>query len=78
MIKRQLVSGNKMDYAGGDVLYGNAYSLMDGLDELGLTGVLDEHKEQKMYLEETVIIIPDKNKGKQVVLLPNIKPPPKQ
>ncbi len=64
MIKRQLSLGNKIDYVGGDGLYGNDYSLMEGLDELGLIGVLDVHKDQHVYLEEPVIMIPDKKQGK--------------
>ena len=64
MIKRQMALGNKIDYVGGDGLYGNDYSLMEGLDELGLIGVLDVHKDQHVYLEEPVIIIPDKKAGK--------------
>ena len=62
MIKRQLELGNKFDFVGGDGLYGNDYSLMDGLDELGLIGVLDVHSDQHVFLEEPVIAIPD-NKG---------------
>ena len=37
---------------------------MDGLDELGLTGVLDVHSDQYAFLEEPVIAIPDKKEGK--------------
>ena len=62
MIKRQLELGNKFDFVGGDGLYGNDYSLMDGLDELGLIGVLDVHSDQHVFLEDPVIAIPD-NKG---------------
>jgi SRSO17 transposase len=64
MIKRQLALGNQIDFVGGDGLYGNDYSLMDGLDELGLTGVLDVHADQYVFLEEPVIAIPDKKEGK--------------
>lgn len=64
MIKRQLTLGNKIDFVGGDGLYGNDYSLMDGLDELGLTGVLEVHEDQYVFLEEPVIAIPDKTAGK--------------
>lgn len=64
MIKRQLALGNKIDFVGGDGLYGNDYSLIAGLDELGLTGVLDVHEDQYVFLEEPVIAIPDKTLGK--------------
>ena len=37
---------------------------MDGLDELGLTGFLDVHSDQYVFLEEPVIAIPDKKEGK--------------
>ena len=64
MIKRQVALGNKIDFVGGDGLYGNDYSLMDGLDELGLTGVLDVHEDQYVFLKEPAIAIPDKQAGK--------------
>ena len=64
MIKRQLTLGNKIDFVGGDGLYGNDYSLMDGLDQLGLTGVLDVHEDQYVFLEQPAIAIPDKTTGK--------------
>ena len=49
MIKRQLALGNQIDFVGGDGLYGNDYSLMDGLDQLRLTGVLDVHSDQYVF-----------------------------
>ncbi len=64
MIKRQLALGNKIDFVGGDGLYGNDYSLMEGLDQIGLTGVLDVHEDQYVFLEEPVIEIPVKNEGR--------------
>ena len=64
MIKRQVALGNQVDFVGGDGLYGNDYSLMDGLDELGLTGVLDVHEDQYVFLKEPAIAIPDKATGK--------------
>lgn len=64
MVKRQLALGNQIDFVGGDGLYGNDYSLMSGLDELGLTGVLDVHQDQYVFLEQPVIDIPDKKEGK--------------
>lgn len=63
MIQRQLAMGNRIDFVGGDGLYGNDYSLMDGLDELGLIGVLDVHKDQHVYLEDPVIEIPKNKDG---------------
>jgi SRSO17 transposase len=64
MVKRQLALGNQIDFVGGDGLYGNDYSLMSGLDELGLTGVLDVHQDQYVFLEQPIIDIPDKKEGK--------------
>lgn len=64
MVKRQVALGNQIDYVGGDGLYGNDYSLMNGLDELGLTCVLDVHADQYVFLEEPAIDIPDKKNGK--------------
>lgn len=64
MIKRQLALGNQIDFVGGDGLYGNDYSLLHGLDELGLIGILDVHKNQYVYLEEPVLAIPDNKGGK--------------
>jgi SRSO17 transposase len=64
MIKRQVALGNKIDFVGGDGLYGNDYSLMKGIDELGLIGVLDVHEDQYVFLEEPTIEIPDKKSSK--------------
>lgn len=52
---------------GDDGLFGNDYSLMDGLDELILIGVLDVHSDQHVFLEEPVKAIPEKkgNKGRK-------------
>ena len=62
MVKRQVDLGNKIDFVAGDGLYGNDYSLMDGLDDLGLIGVLDVHSDQHVFLEEPIIAVPE-NKG---------------
>lgn len=64
MVKRQVELGNQIDFVGGDGLYGNDYSLMNGLDELGLTGVLDVHQDQYVYLEEPIIAIPETKEGR--------------
>jgi SRSO17 transposase len=64
MIKHQLALGNRIDFVCGDGLYGNDYSLMNGLDDLGLTAVLDVHEDQYVFLDEPVITIPDKKEGK--------------
>ena len=64
MIERQIALGNQIDFVAGDGLYGNDYSLMNGLDTLGLTGVLDVHADQYVFLEEPIIEIPSKSEGK--------------
>ena len=64
MVKRQVELGNQIDFVGGDGLYGNDYSLMNGLDELGLTGVLDVHQDQHVFLEKPIIAIPDTKEGR--------------
>ncbi len=62
MVKGQVALGNKIDFVACDGLYGNDYSLMDGLDDLGLIGVLDVHSDQYVFLEEPIIAVPE-NKG---------------
>ena len=64
IVKRQVELGNQIDFVGGDGLYGNDYSLMNGLEELGLTAVLDVHQDQHVFLEEPVIAIPDTKEGR--------------
>ena len=60
LVKHQLELGNRIDFVGGDGLYGNEYSLMAGLDELGLTCVLDVHQDQYVFTSKPDIAIPDK------------------
>jgi SRSO17 transposase len=64
MIKNQVSLGNQIDFIGGDGLYGNDYSLLEGIDNLGLLGVLDVHEDQHVYLEKPTIAIPERKEGR--------------
>ncbi len=64
MIKEDIKLGVKFDWIGGDGLYGHSYPLCKGLDELGQLFVLDVHKDEKVFLQEPTISVPEKKSGK--------------
>ena len=68
MIDDLLKNNISFDWVGGDGLYGHNYALGKGLDQRKLLFVLDIHKDQLVYLEEPLIIIPQKtsNKGRPI------------
>jgi SRSO17 transposase len=47
------------DWIGGDGLYGHSYELTKGLDERELFFVMDVHKDEKVFMEEPVIAVPE-------------------
>jgi len=71
MIKQDIEQGVKFDWVGGDGLYGHNYELCRGLDELSQFFVLDVHKDEKVFLEEPVLSVPQKtpSKGRKSVKL---------
>lgn len=76
MIKAQVALGVKFDWIGGDGLYGHNSELTRGLDKEGLFYVLDIHKDETVFLEEPVLLIPKKSKKKgrtPTKIMPNIE-----
>lgn len=63
MIERIQKSGIRFDYVAADSLYGHDVAFRAGLDALGITFVVDTHKDTKIYKEEFRIEIPEKKAG---------------
>lgn len=76
MVKNAVRQGVKFDWIGGDGLYGHNTELTHGLDTEKLFYVLDIHKDEKIYLEEPVIAVPERKstKGKTPILKKGDKP----
>ena len=64
MIDQDVNRDIRFDCIAGDGLYGHSFELTDGLDERELFYVLDVHKDEKVFLEEPQLIIPER-KGKK-------------
>lgn len=60
MIQEDIERGVKLDWIGGDGLYGHSYQLTKGLDELDKLYVLDVHKDESIFLEKPTIYKPKK------------------
>lgn len=65
MIKEHIENGVHFDFLNGDGLYGNGYTFSKGVDALGKKYVLDVHNDQRIFLEEPIIAIPEPQKGKK-------------
>lgn len=59
MINADLKAGVQFDWVGGDGLYGHGLELGNALDNMGLTFLLDIHGNQKIYLSEPVLSVPE-------------------
>jgi SRSO17 transposase len=64
MIDELLSSGVTFDWIGGDGLYGHTSSFCKALQERGLFYVLDVHKDESVYLQEPVFVVPEKKPGR--------------
>ena len=64
MIKQDIARGVSFDWVGGDGLYGHNTKLCDGLDELDVFFVMDVHKDEKVFLQEPAIKVPEAKTGK--------------
>ncbi len=67
MLKQDIERGVQFDWVGGDGLYGHNYELCKGLDLLNQFFVLDVHKDEKIFLEEPVLKVPERksNSGRR-------------
>lgn len=59
MIKEDLEAGVQFSWVGGDGLYGHGFELGNALDNMELTFLLDIHSNQKIYLSEPVLSVPE-------------------
>ncbi len=57
-------AGVSFDWVGGDGLYGHSYEFARALDQRSLLFVLDVHKDQRVYLEQPSIYLPQKQAGR--------------
>jgi len=64
MLKQDIERGVKFDWIGGDGLYGHSFELCKSIDELNLFFVLDVHKDEKVFEEEPIFEIPEKQEGR--------------
>jgi len=64
MIKQDIDHGVTFDWIGGDGLYGHNTKLCDGLDELELFFVMDVHKDERVFLQEPILQVPNSKTGR--------------
>lgn len=66
IVKHQLEMGISFDYVGADGLYGNDIVFTRSVADLGLIYMLDIHSNQKIYLEEPELYLPERksNRGR--------------
>ena len=60
MIKEHVENGVHFDFINGDGLYGNGYGFSKGIEGLNKKYVLDVHSNQRIFLQEPVIAIPQR------------------
>jgi SRSO17 transposase len=65
MIEEHIKDGVHFDFINGDGLYGNGYAFSKGIDKLGKKYVLDVHSDQRIFLQEPTIYLPEKQIGKR-------------
>ncbi len=65
MVEELINNGVHFDYINGDGLYGNSYTFSKGLDALGVRYVLDVHSNQRIFLQQPSIQVPDPVPGKR-------------
>jgi len=62
-IKQDIALVVSFDWIGGDMLYGHNTKLCDGLDKIGLFFVMDVHNDEKVFLHEPSLKIPEAKTG---------------
>ena len=65
IIDHQIQNGVSFDYIGGDGYYGNDANLARAIDQMGYIYMLDIHSDQKIYLDQPELFLPERkaNKG---------------
>jgi SRSO17 transposase len=60
IIKQQVENGVSFDFIGGDGYYGNDSNLARAIDQMGYLYMLDIHSDQKIFIEQPDLIIPER------------------
>ena len=64
MLKADIEAGIRFGWVGGDGLYGHGHELNYAIEDMGLTFLLDIHKDQAVYMQEPKIFLPKKKPGR--------------
>ncbi|MCG8552673.1 MAG: hypothetical protein MI799_19890 [Desulfobacterales bacterium] len=55
MLKADIEAGVRFGWVGGDRLYGHGHELNYAIEDMGLTFLLDIHKDQAVYMQKPMI-----------------------
>jgi SRSO17 transposase len=64
IIHQQIQNGISFDYIGADGYYGNDANLARAIDQLGYIYMLDIHSDQKIYLDQPELFLPERRSTK--------------
>ena len=64
IIHQQIQNGVCFDYIGGDGYYGNDANLARAIDQMGYIYMLDIHSDQKIYLNQPELYLPERKSTK--------------
>jgi SRSO17 transposase len=64
IIGQQIENGVSFDYIGGDGYYGNDASLARAIDQMGYIYMLDIHSDQKIFIWQPDLVIPERKSAK--------------
>jgi len=64
IIGQQIENGVSFDYIGGDGYYGNDASLARAIDQMGYIYMLDIHSDQKIFIRQPDLVIPERKSDK--------------
>lgn len=64
IIHQQIQNGIAFDFIGGDGYYGNDANLARAIDQLGHVYMLDIHSDQKIYLNQPELFLPERKSNK--------------
>jgi len=64
IIHQQIQNGVCFDYIGGDGYYGNDANLARTIDQMGYIYMLDIHSDQKIYLNQPELYLPERKSAK--------------
>lgn len=64
IIHQQIQNGVCFDYIGGDGYYGNDANLARAIDQMGYIYILDIHSDQKIFLNQPELFIPERKSTK--------------